>query len=376
MRVAIVHDWLTGMRGGEKVLSLLCELMPQADILTLLHVPGSCDDRIEGMRIVTSFLDDLPGVRHYYRYLLGLMPTAIESIDATRYDLIVSNSHCVAKGIIRSPHSVHLCYCHTPMRYVWSQSLAYERAMSLSGPALRCARRYLRAWDLRSAAHVDMFVANSANVAGRIRQTYRRTSRVVYPPVDTKFFTPGKIAREDFYLMVTALVPYKRVEQAIAAFAELQRPLRIIGSGPMLAHLRRGCPPNVTLTGYQSDRVVREHYRRCRALIFPGEEDFGLVPLEAMACGAPVIAYGAGGVKETVVDVDAVHSAEPTGLLYNPQSAEALADAVLKFERLSGRFHPRPLAERASLFSKERFLAEFRRAVESTLQSKGLPGIW
>lgn len=376
MRIAIVHDWLTAMRGGEKVLSLLCGLMPQADLLTLLHVRGSCDDRIEGMRIITSFLNDLPGVRHYYRHLLGVMPLAIESIDATGYDLIVSSSHCVAKGIVRSPRSAHLCYCHTPMRYIWRHARTYEQAMGLSGLALRGMRSYLRAWDLRSAAHVDTFIANSANVAERIERVYRRKAEVVYPPVDTEFFTPGEDCREDFYLMVTALVPYKMVSQAMAAFAELRRPLRVIGSGPLPAGLRRTCPPNVTLMGYQSDQVVRDHYRRCRALVFPGEEDFGLVPLEAMACGAPVIAYGAGGAEETVVDVDRKNTSDATGVLYTPQSAGALADAVLKFERLRGSLHPQRLVERARRFSKERFLAGFKEAARPMLRSKGLPSPW
>ena len=225
MRVGIVHDWLTGMRGGEKVLSCLCELMGQADILTLLHVPGSCDERIESKRIITSGLNELPGVRHYYRYLLGVMPLAIERLNAMDYDLIISSSHCVAKGIIRPQGALHICYCHTPMRYAWGQQHIYGDNLGFSGLALRAMGGYLRAWDVRSSRHVDYFIANSGNVAQRIWQNYRRRAEVIYPPIDTEFFTPGDEAVEDFYLMVTAMAPYKQVPKAISAFAKLGRRL-------------------------------------------------------------------------------------------------------------------------------------------------------
>ena len=376
MRVAIVHDWLTGMRGGEKVLSLLCGLVPQADLLTLIHTPGACDARIEGMRIKTSFLDDLPAVRRYYRYLLPLMPLAIEQMNAEEYDLIISCSHCVAKGIIRRPEAAHICYCFTPMRYVWSQGKTYQDGMGLSGLALRIGKRYLRAWDRRSAQHVDRFLANSRNVARRIRRSYGRESEVVCSPVDTGFFCPSNERREDYYLMVTALNPYKRVDQAVAGFAELNRPLRIIGSGPLLGDLRRSAPGNVRLMGWQSDEVVREHYRRARALIFPGEEDFGLVPLEATACGTPVIAYGAGGALETVLDVDRESTCAPTGIHYSPQSVDALVSAVKRFERLEKKFDRNRLSEWARRFSPEEFLRKFRRAVQALLREKTLPDLW
>lgn len=376
MRAAIVHDWLTGMRGGEKVLSLLCDLMPRADLLTLIHAPGACDDRIEGMRILTSSLNELPGVGRYYRYLLPAMPLAIEHMNATDYDFIVSCSHCVAKGIIRSPEALHVCYCLTPMRYVWSQAQVYRKGMGLAGLGLRLAQGYLRAWDRRSAAHVDHFLANSKHVARRIERTYGRTAEVIHSPIDTEFFTPSGSDRDDFYLMVTALSPYKRVDQAVAAFAKLGRRLRIIGSGPQMNDLKRRAPQNVTLMGYQSGEVVREHYRRCRALIFPGEEDFGLTPLEAMACGAPVIAYAAGGAVETVLDSGRQNRYGPTGVLYAPQSAEALASAVLGFERRERQFTPQRLAAWAQLFSPESFLSRFKRAVRPLLRQKGLAEPW
>jgi glycosyltransferase involved in cell wall biosynthesis len=350
--------------------------MPRAKLLTLVHVPGTCDRHIERMPIVTSFLNALPGVGRYYRYLLPVMPLAMEWMNAERYDLIISCSHCVAKGVIRRPGSAHACYCFTPMRYVWAQDDAYGGAMGLPGLALRASKPYLRAWDLRSARHVDRFMANSRNVAGRIRRTYGREADVVYSPIDTDFLTPDGGPREDFYLMVTALAPYKRADQAVEAFARLGRPLRVIGSGQQLEALRKSRPPNVELLGWQSDEVVREHYRRCRALVFPGEEDFGLVPLEAMACGAPVIAYGAGGALETVLDAGTEGPDGPTGLLYAPQTVDALVAAVEKFERTEHVFHPRRLSAWARRFGPERFIEDFKRSLRQLLAAKGLGEPW
>ncbi|MHC4294795.1 MAG: glycosyltransferase [Planctomycetota bacterium] len=376
MRIAIVHDWLTGMRGGEKVLSLLCGLMPGADLFTLIHAPGTCDTRIEEMPIKASFLNNLPGVKRYYRYLLPIMPLAIERMDVSGYDFIVSCSHCVAKGIMKSSHAAHLCYCFTPMRYVWSQGKAYRNGMGLSGLALRLMQGHLRAWDLRSSARVDMFLANSSNVAERIRQTYARDAEVVCSPIDTTFFTPASEDREDYYLMVTALAPYKRVDQGIAAFAKLQRPLRIIGDGQLLKKLRRSAPANVKFMGWVSDEVVREHYRRARALIYPGEEDFGLAPLEAMACGTPVIAYAAGGAMETVLDVDREDSFGPTGIHYTPQTVDALVSAVERFEQLEGKFDSQQLITWGQRFGADMFLSKFKSAAAALLAEKGLGEPW
>jgi len=377
MRIALVHDWLTGMRGGEKVLSCLCRLLPQADILTLIHVPGACDARIERMRIIGSVLNELPGVRHYYRYLLPLMPLAIERLDATGYDLIISSSHCVAKGVIGSPSALHVCYCYTPMRYAWAQQNIYADTLGWSGLALKAFSGYLRAWDIRSAQHVDYFLASSRNVAQRIWQTYHRHAEVIYPPIDTEFFTPLGEDREDFYLMVSALAPYKRVDQAVLAFTRLGRPLKIIGSGQQLAKLRRQVPKNVEFLGWQSNEVVRDCYRRCRALVFPGEEDFGLVPLEAMACGAAVIAYGAGGALETVIDISQEAASQaPTGLLYASGTVEGLASAIRRFEQMEKRFEPEHMVAWARRFSPATFLRNFKRSVAHLLEKKGLSVPW
>ena len=373
MRVALVHDWLTGMRGGEKVLSLLCRLLPDADLFTLIHTPGVCDRPIEGMRIITSCLDDLPWVERYYRCLLPVMPLAAESLDLKRYDLIISSSHCVAKGIIRSPEALHVCYCHTPMRYVWAQAQQYRgKMMGLSSLGLRALAGYLRAWDIRSAGHVDCFIANSRNVAQRIRRSYGRHSKVVHPPVDIDLFSPVSGPREDFYLMVTAMAPYKRVDQAVLAFSRMGRRLVIIGSGQRGKQLRKSAADNVSFLGWKSDEVVRDHYRRCRALIFPGEEDFGIVPLEAMACGAPVISYRGGGATETVLDVDAPGPNGPTGLLYGPQTPEALGEAVQRFEQIEHCFAPRRAADWARRFSPRAFTEGIKRIVGPLLHERGL----
>jgi len=358
------------MRGGEKVLSGLCRLIPQADLLTLLHVPGSSDRHIERMRIRTSVLNDLPGAPRYYRHLLPVMPLAMEALDARDYDLIISSSHCVAKGVIRSPGARHICYCHTPMRYLWAQGRAYGRSMGVSGWALRLMRPYLRAWDRRSATHVDTFVANSRNVADRIDRIYGRRASVIYPPVDTAFFTPADVAREPFYLVAGAMSPYKRVDQAISACRRLGRELVVIGGGQHRGKLARTAPPNVTFLGPVSDETIRDHYRRAQALLYPGEEDFGIVPVEAMACGCPVIAYGAGGALETVVDVGSADSAAPTGLLYAFQTLDGLASAIERFEACRHQFDPAAMARWADRFSEDRFMAETRQ-----LLAASLPGV-
>jgi len=372
MRIALVHDWLTGMRGGEKVLDAICRLYPQADLFTLIHCPGRCTPAIENRRISTSWLNRLPAVQRYYRCLLPLAPGAIESFNLREYDLIISSSHCVAKGIRRDARAVHICYCHSPMRYVWSQSEAYGRTMGLLGMALALFRDPLRRWDRRSSAGVDVFLANSRNVADRIGRAYNRPAEVVHPPVDVDFFTPAPVARESFYLIVGAMAPYKRVDQAIETFRSLPgRELIIIGTGQMASRLRRQAGANVRFPGHQSDESIRDHYRRCRALLFPGEEDFGIVPVEAMACGCPVIAYRAGGASETVRDGDDGHPHGITGVLYSPQTAEGLRKAIERFERMGPVFPADTLSQWACTFDLARFQRQFVEAVESAIRAKG-----
>lgn len=376
MRVAIAHDWLTGMRGGEKVLAAIARMFPQADLFTLLHIRGTCQEIVSGRKVVTSFLNKLPGVRRYYRHLLPMMPLAIKRLDLRGYDLIISSSHCVAKGVRTPPGAVHVCYCHTPMRYVWAQNAEYGRRLSWPvrlGMGMVCG--YLRAWDRRSADQVDLFLANSHNVARRIEQAYGRKSQVVSPPIDVDYFHPDSSPRENFYLVMSALAPYKCIDHAVEAFKRLKRPLRVIGSGQMLKALRRRASSNIQFLGWQSDEVVRSHYRRCKALIFPGEEDFGMVPLEAMACGTPVIAYRGGGAMETVIDVDA-GMANATGILYSPQTVEGLMAAVERFECVEADFDRDQLVSWARRFDEPTFEADFRQSVQTLLEQKGMDAPW
>jgi glycosyltransferase involved in cell wall biosynthesis len=367
------------MRGGEKVLGRLCRMFPGADLFTMVRVRGACEPAIERMRIRTSVLDDLLFAGRIYRYMLPLMPLAMERMSVgvgEEYDLVVSLSHCVAKGFICRRDAAHVCYCFTPMRYAWTfggdVASSYHRGMGLAGRALRGMSAYLRAWDRRSSAHVDLFLATSEAVAGRIASCYGRRSAVAPAPIDADYFTPADVPREDFCLLVSALTPYKRVDHAIAAFSHLGRRLVIIGSGPEYDRLRKNLPANIRMLGWQSNEVVRDHYRRCRAFIMPQEEDFGLTPLEAMACGAPVIAYGAGGALETVRTGDD----SATGVLYTPQTPDALAEAVMRLEREADRFDASKLVAWARRFSNENFDRQFKEAIRPMLAMKGLPEPW
>ncbi len=306
MKVAIVHDWLTAMRGGERCLEVFCELFPDADILTLVHVRGAVSPTIEKHPIRTSFIQSLPYGVSRYRYYLPLFPSAIRSFDLSGYDLILSSSSCVAKGVLAPPHACHVSYVYTPMRYIWDQYDAYfsaGRSGWLSRSGMGAVRRRLREWDVSSNSSIHSLLTISNFVAGRIKQYWGLDATVVYPPVDWHAFRAS--TRDDGYdLIVGAFAPYKRMDLAIEAFNRMRKPLKIIGSGQDERRLRRIAGPTVDMLGWQPDHVVREYYERCRALIFPSEEDFGIVPLEAMACGKPVIAYGRGGAVETVVPIN------------------------------------------------------------------------
>jgi glycosyltransferase involved in cell wall biosynthesis len=359
-RVVLVHDWLTGMRGGEKCLEPLARRWPAARLYTLLHKPGSVSPLIEQLAITPSGLNRLPRVDRYYRYLLPLMPFAASRWAIADADLVVSLSHCVAKAA-RPPRGVpHVSYCFTPMRYAWHMKEAYFRKSGLVGrfkaAAVERVLAAIRDWDRRTADRVTHFVAISRTVQARIRECYGRESDVIYPPVDTEFYTPGSSRREDFYLVVSALAPYKRFDLAIEACARLGKKLVVIGSGQDAAKLKVGAGPGVEFLGWQPDEVIRDHLRRARALLFPGEEDFGIVPLEAQACGCPVIAFGRGGATETVRPLGA--SGDPTGVFFDEQTTAAVVDAVERFERDADRFDPRAARRQAVLFRKDRFEAE------------------
>lgn len=358
MRLVLVHDWLTGMRGGEKCLEVFCRLWPRAALYTLLYRRGAVSPSIAALRPRTSFLQHLPGALDYYRYLLPLMPLAVRW-RLPPCEVVLSSSHCVAKAVQPPAGAIHVCYCHTPMRYAWQLRSAYLAAAGWRGWKARLANyllEWLRDWDRRTAARVTHFLANSRTVQARIRTCYGRDSTVIYPPVDTDFYTPAPVPRANYYLVVSALVPYKRLDLAVAACARLGRPLVVIGDGPEAKRLRALAGPQTGFLGWQPDAVIREHYRRCRALLFPGEEDFGIVPVEAQACGTPVLAFGSGGATETVLPPE--HAAEPTGLWFAEQSVEALVEALLRFEKLAPHFSPQALRRQALRFRTQRFIEE------------------
>jgi len=375
-RVAIVHDWLTGMRGGERVLEALCGLLPGADILTLIHTPGSTCGAIERRRIVTSFLDRLPGARRHYRMLLPLMPAAAAGLDGGAYDVLITSSHCVANGVGgRRSGQLRVCYCHTPMRYAWSALGDYAAGAGVvGGAALRAMAPLLRAWDRRMAGRVDAFLANSSAVADRIARFYRRRAGVVHPPVDTEYFTPDAGGREEFYLAVSHRAPYKRIDQAIEAAGQAGRRLKLVGEPPM--GWRRQRPAGeVEMLGWVSRAELRGLYRRCRAVLMPGEEDFGIAAVEAISCGAPVIALAAGGALETVRDA-AAGMDNPTGMLYGQATAAGLVEAIRAFERLGGRFEAAAMHEWARRFGPERFAEAFARHVGPLLRQRGFSEPW
>jgi glycosyltransferase involved in cell wall biosynthesis len=352
------------MRGGERVVEALCELYPGADLYTHVAKPEALSDTLRSHRIRTTFIGRLPGaVRHYQKYL-PLMPMALEQLDLRDYDLVISSECGPAKGVLTTPATLHICYCHSPMRYVWDMYWDYVADVARPlRPFARGMLHYLRRWDLAAAFRVDRFFANSAFVARRIQKHYRREAEVIHPPVDTGAFEPA-VTTEDFYLLLGQLVGYKRADLAVKAFTGSGKPLVVIGDGEQLRDLRRIAGPNVQLLGRQPHPVIRDHYARCRALIFPGEEDFGIVPVEAMASGRPVIAYGRGGALETVVD-------GVTGLFFDEQTEESLMAAVERFEAVEQRFDPVKIRRHAEAFDRAVFKEKFAARVDELMSADG-----
>jgi glycosyltransferase involved in cell wall biosynthesis len=370
MKVALVHDWLTGFRGGEKCLEVLCRLFPDARLYTLLHRPGATSPAIEQMDISTSFLQQVPGITRNYRYFLPLMPLAIERFQIpSDVDLVISLSHAVAKNV-RPPRGVpHVCYCFTPMRYAWHMRQQYfgQNVSRLQSPATRAVDRVLAAprdailnrlrdWDRAASDRVTHFVAISQTVRSRIADCYDRDAAVICPPVDVDFYTPTFEARDDYYLCVSALAPYKRIDLAVEACNAARRRLVVIGSGPLQRQLQKLAGPTIEFCGWRSNEEIRDHLRRCRALIFPGCEDFGIVPLEAQACGAPVIAFGRGGAAETVLP--AGDGQRGSGAMFHEQSPAALNAAIDWFEQHPQQVSPAIAHRQASRFRPERFESE------------------
>jgi glycosyltransferase involved in cell wall biosynthesis len=390
MRVALIHDWLLANRGGEKVLDAIAQLCPEAELFTLLADRDCLTPPLSRLKLHISWLDALPGSHRFYRNLLPLMPAAIERFDLQGFDLVISSSHCVAKGVRPPPGVPHLCYCHTPMRYAWHLRDVYVQSLPAYRRSLvRIELDRLRAWDRRTASRVTQFIANGRTVQQRIRDAYGRDSSIIHPPVDIDFYRPadgeagitagaspppgpplerggelggerGRVAgdhrREEFYLVVSALAPNKRVDLAVEACGKLDRELIIIGTGSEESRLRKAAGPKTQFLGWRTDAELRDHYRRCRALLFPGEEDFGIVPIEANACGTAVIAYGVGGATETIVPPE--KSNEPTGLWFSEPSADSLLAAIERFESQPALIRPEACRRQAEQFSGERFRYE------------------
>ena len=351
MRLAIVHYWLLEMRGGEKVIEALCRQFPDADVFTLFYDPDGVSPAIRSHHVKTSFLNPF---RRYYRSLLPLMPIALEHLDLRGYDVVISSESGPAKGIITSSNTLHLCYCHSPMRYLWDLYPDYIHDWIRSYPKRLMTASLatpLRAWDYASAARVDRFIANSRNVQKRVWKTYRRTSDVIYPPVAVETFYHHQ--PEDYFLIVSKLVAYKRVEDAVQCFAKNGRRLKIAGDGPEYRHLRKISASNIEFCGRVSDHELRELYARCNALLMPGEEDFGIVPVEALASGKPVIALGRGGVLESVPAHD-----PQAAFFYRDPGPWALHEAIGRFEAAEYRMNPAVLQNVASRFSEMRFSRE------------------
>ena len=355
--VAFVRDWMTVYGGADRTMAAALELFPAAPIHTLVYQPEHFrDTSIARHRIETSFLQRWPGARSRHRTYLPLMPLAIEQFDLRGYDLVVSMSHAVAKGVLTRADQLHISYCFTPLRYAWD---LYFEHLDRVGPrrwAVRCLLHYLRLWDQASTGRVDVLVASSRTVARRIWKTYRRHAEVVYPPVDVDRFQAGE-PRDDYYLTVSRLVPYKQVPLMAEAFTRLRRRLVVIGEGPDRAAVERAGGVWVELLGHQPDAVVRDHLQRCKAFVFAADEDFGIAPIEAQAAGAAVIAYGRGGVTETVI-------ANRTGLFFDEQRVECVVEAVERFEAIADRFHPEQIRLTTHRFSRQRFQRELAALVD------------
>jgi glycosyltransferase involved in cell wall biosynthesis len=360
MKVAVVHDWLVTYAGAERVLEQILMLYPEADLYSLIDfVPPGERAFLEGRAVHTSFVQRLPWARRNYRTYLALMPLAVEQFDLSAYDLVISNSYAVSKGVLTSPHQLHICICHSPARYAWDLQHQYLREAHLTSGLRSWVARYMlhrfRIWDVRTANGVDDFIANSHFIAARIWKVYRRESTVIYPPVDVHAFTPGG-SREDFCFTASRMVPYKRMDLIVEAFATMpHRRLVVVGDGPEAARIRSRGASNIEFLGQQPIDVLRDRLRCAKAFIFAAEEDFGIAPLEAQACGTPVLAYGKGGALETIRGLE---DDAPTGILFPEQTVPSLVNAVECFEREGGRIDPAACRRNAERFNPERFRKE------------------
>lgn len=365
MRVAIVHDWLTVNGGAEKVLERIVNLYPDADIYSVVDfLPKDERGYLKGRKVRTTFIQRLPFAKRLYRTYLPFMPLAIEQFDLSGYDLVLSSSYAVAKGVLTGPDQLHLSMCHSPIRYAWDMQFQYLRETGmhrgLKGLLAKWMLHRIRLWDYRTADGVNGFIANSRFIARRIWKVYRRESTVIYPPVDVEAFTMCE-EKEDYYLTASRMVPYKRIDLIVEAFSRMpDKKLIVIGDGPEFGKIREKAGKNVTLLGYQPFEVLREKMQRARAFVFAAEEDFGIVPVEAQACGTPVIAFGKGGALETIRGLE---HPKPTGVFFGEQTADSLMEAVRLFEASESLITPEACRDNAMRFSVQRFQEEFRRYV-------------
>jgi len=359
MRVAIVHDLLNQMGGADRVLLTFHDIFPDAPIYTSIWDPKVTDARFRAMDIRTSYMQRLPFIMRHHQPYLPLYPFVFERLDLREYDVVISSSWAFAKGIVTRPEALHICYCHTPMRWAWRYEdyISLERVGLLARAVLPPFITWLRGWDYTTAARVDYFIANSPTVAARIAKYYRRESTVIMPPVDTSRFQVAS-AHDDYFLVVSRLIPYKRIDLAVQAFTRLGLPLRIIGSGRYEKKLKRLAGKNIKFLGQLPDAEVRNHMARCRALIFPGEEDFGITPVEAQASGRPVIAYGSGGALSTIIEGE-------TGVFFAEQTVDSLVDAVRGFH--DEQFDPQRIRRHAEGFDTQRFMDRLSRFVEAKI---------
>lgn len=374
LKIAIVHDWLVIYGGAERVLEHIIDLYPNADIFSLIDfVDEEQRNFLRGKKPITSFLQKIPGVKKNYRKFLPLMPLAIEQFDLSEYDLIISSHYSVAKGVLTGPNQKHICYCHSPMRYAWDHYHEYLREMNLQKGMKSWFARWqlhrIRGWDIQSANSVDHFISNSSFVSKRIEKYYRRNSQVIHPPVDTEKFTLETI-KEDYYVCAGRFVPFKRIDLVAKAFAKMpEKKLILIGDGPEMAKIRDNAGSNCFFTGFLPPDQIKNYFAKAKAFIFPSEEDFGIVPVEAQACGTPIIAYGRGGALETVIPWMEKMSTNsvPTGLFFNHQTVENIIDAVTKFEKIEKYFDPVSISRHAQSFSITNFKIKFQNEITKVI---------